>query len=73
MITNQKVLWQYCKDEPNDNIADSESFKFKVNIRRSTTTAIISKNSGISVPLKYSKIVQELLKCYKLIVKLALF
>ena len=23
-------LWQYCKDEPNDNIADCESFKFKV-------------------------------------------
>ena len=25
-------LWQYYKDEPNDNIADSESFKSKVKI-----------------------------------------
>ena len=23
-------LWQYYKDEPNDNLADSESLKFKV-------------------------------------------
>ena len=25
-------LWQYCKDEPNDNLAYSESFKSKVKI-----------------------------------------
>ena len=25
-------LWQYYRDEPNDNIADSESFKSKVKI-----------------------------------------
>ena len=25
-------LWQYYKDEPNDNLADSESFKSKVKI-----------------------------------------
>ena len=25
-------LWQYQKDEPNDNLANSESFKFKVKI-----------------------------------------
>ena len=25
-------LWQYCKNEPNDNLANSESFKFKVKI-----------------------------------------
>ena len=24
-------LWQYCKDEPNDNLENSESFKSKVN------------------------------------------
>ena len=29
-------LWQYYKDEPNDNLADSKSFKSKVKIRRST-------------------------------------
>ena len=25
-------LWQYYKDEPNDNLADSESFKSKIKI-----------------------------------------
>ena len=25
-------LWQYFRDEPDDNIEDSESFKFKVKI-----------------------------------------
>ena len=25
-------LWQYYKNEPNDNLANSESFKFKVRI-----------------------------------------
>ena len=24
-----RSLWQYCKDEPNNNIADSKSFKFE--------------------------------------------
>ena len=26
------ILWQYCQDDPNDNLADSESFKSKVKI-----------------------------------------
>ena len=25
-------LWQYCKDEPNDNITKSESFEYKIEI-----------------------------------------
>ena len=25
-------LWQYCKDDPNDNIGNSESFKYKIKI-----------------------------------------
>ena len=25
-------LWQYCRDELNDNLADSESFKSKIKI-----------------------------------------
>ena len=29
-------LWQYYKDDPNDNIADSESFKYKVKITGKT-------------------------------------
>ena len=29
-------LWQYYKDEPNDNLTDFESFKSKVKITEST-------------------------------------
>ena len=41
-------LWQYYKDEPNDNIADSESFKYKVKITGKTTDDV-----EVIVPLKY--------------------
>ena len=27
-----RILWQYYRDEPNDNLADSESFKSKIKI-----------------------------------------
>ena len=30
------ILWQYYKDEPNDNLTDSKSFKSKVKITGST-------------------------------------
>ena len=33
-------LWQYYKDDPNNNITDSESFKFKVKITGETNCAI---------------------------------
>ena len=29
-------LWQYCRDEPNDNLADSESFKYETKITGKT-------------------------------------
>ena len=29
-------LWQYYKDDPNNNLADSESFKYKVKITGKT-------------------------------------
>ena len=29
-------LWQYYRDEPNDNLEDSESFKFKIKITGKT-------------------------------------
>ena len=38
-------LWQYYKDKPNDNLANSESFKSKIKI---------TDNTEIIVPLKYS-------------------
>ena len=46
-------LWQYYKDDPNDNIADSKSFKFKVKITGKTPDDGNSKDVEIIVPLKY--------------------
>ena len=34
-------LWHYYKDEPNDNLADSESFKSKVKITGSTPNKML--------------------------------
>ena len=40
-------LWEYYKDEPNDNLADSESFKRKIKIAGNTladaTTKVVEK------------------------------
>ena len=30
------ILWQYYKDEPNDNLTDSESLKLKIKITGNT-------------------------------------
>ena len=46
-------LWQYYRDEPNDNLANSESFKFKVKITGKTPAADNEKDVEIMVPLKY--------------------
>ena len=46
-------LWQYYKDDPNDNITNSESFKFKVKITGKTPAAGNTKDVEIIVPLKY--------------------
>ena len=46
-------LWQYCKDEPNDNLANSESFKSKVKITGNTPADGNTKDVEIIVPLKY--------------------
>ena len=46
-------LWQYYKDDPNDNMADSESFKYKVKITGKTPDDRNTKNVEIIVPLKY--------------------
>ena len=46
-------LWKYYKDDPNDNIADSESFKSKVKITGKTPADRNTKNVEIIVPLKY--------------------
>ena len=46
-------LWQYYKDEPNDNLANSESFKSKVKITGSTPAGGNTKDVKIIVPLKF--------------------
>ena len=46
-------LWQYFRDEPNDNLANSESFKFKVKITGKTPNNDNKTDVEIMVPLKY--------------------
>ena len=46
-------LWQYYKDDPNDNITQSESFKSKIKITGKTPAAGNTKNVEIAVSLKY--------------------
>ena len=46
-------LWQYYKDDPNDNINRSESFKSTVKITGKTPADGNTKDVEIIVPLKY--------------------
>ena len=46
-------LWQYYRDEPNDNLANSKSFKSKIKIKEKTPAAGNEKGVEIMVPLKY--------------------
>ena len=46
-------LWQYYRDDPNNNLANSESFKFKVKITGRTPAAVNTEDIEIAVPLKY--------------------
>ena len=46
-------LWQYYRGEPNNNLANSESFKFKVKITGKAPAADNEKDVEIMVPLKY--------------------
>ena len=45
--------WQYYRDEPDDNLADSESFKSKIKITGKTPSNGYEKDPEIMVPLKY--------------------
>ena len=46
-------LWQYYKDDPNNNITQSESFKSKTKITGKTPADGNTKDIEIIVPLKY--------------------
>ena len=47
------TLWLYYRDEPNDNLADSESFKSKIKITGKTPNNGNEEDVKIMVPLKY--------------------
>ena len=44
-------MWQYYRNDPNDNITESNSFKYKNKITGKTTTAGNRKGAEIAVPL----------------------
>ena len=46
-------MWKYYRDEPNDNVTDSESFKSKIEITGKSLAAGNNKLAEIMVPLKY--------------------
>ena len=46
-------LWQYYKDDPNDSITQSESFKSKIKVTGKTPAVGNTKNVEIAVSLKY--------------------
>ena len=46
-------LWNFFRDEPDDNIEDSESFKSKIKITGKTPDDDNEKDVEIMVPLKY--------------------
>ena len=46
-------LWRYYRDESNNNLADSESFKSKANVTGKTPNNGNEKDVEIMVPLKY--------------------
>ena len=46
-------FWQYYKDDPNDNLTDSKSFKSEVKITGKTPNNRNTKYVEIIVPLKY--------------------
>ena len=46
-------LWQYYRDDPNDKITQSESFKYKIKITGKNPAAGNTKDVKIAIPLKY--------------------
>ena len=47
------ILWQYYRNEPNNNLTDSESFKPKIKITGNTPADGNTKDVEIAVPLKH--------------------
>ena len=56
MIINLKTsgsLWQYYRDDPDDNITQSESLKYKIEITEKFPADVNTKDVEIEVPLEY--------------------
>ena len=51
--STSRSLWKHYKDDPNNNLTNSKSFKSKVKITGNTPAAGNTKNVEIIVPLKY--------------------
>ena len=64
-------LWQYGKNDPNDNITDSESFKFKSSFTNDSGN-VSTANVEIAVQLKYLSNFWRNLDLQLIIVKLML-
>ena len=46
-------LWQHCRDDPNDNITQFESFKYKIRVTEKIPVVGNTKDVEIVVPLGY--------------------
>ena len=64
-------LWQYGKNDPNDNITYSESFKFKSSFTNDSGN-VSTENAEIAVQLKYLSNFWRNLELQLIIVKLML-
>ena len=62
-------MWQYYRDDPNDNITESESFKYKIKITGKTPADGNTKDVKIAVPLKYLSDIWRTLEMSLIIVK----
>ena len=56
-------LWQYFRDEPNDILRNSKSFKSKIKITEKTLNDDNEKDVEIMVPLKYLTLEMALINC----------
>ena len=58
-----RSLWQYYSDDTNDNITQSESFKFKIKITGKTHAAGDTNDVEIAMSLKYLTLEMPLINC----------
>ena len=66
-------LWKYYKDDPNGNITQSDSFKYKIKITGKTSAAGNTTNVEIVVPLKSLSNFWRAFEMPLIIVKLIIF